>query len=227
MIALLVVALFATPSPPLARVHFAHGQELFARGSYKEALDEFSLANEASSHELPELYFNIAQCHRNLGQPRQAAAALERYLALRPDAEDRRQVRTLIAHLRAPAATANEPPPRVDEPPPVETAEPVTATTPPPAAAPVAAPVTERGERSERKRGNAEPVATPTALPVLVAAPPPPPPRAHRKRLWLWLGLGAAAVGAGLAVGLGVGLGTTHGGLPMLGSAATFDTRKP
>lgn len=218
MSALLAIVLFAAPTPP-GRAHFLKAQELFGQEKYREALVEFSAANETSPREIPELYFNIAQCHRNLGQPRQAAAALERYLTLKPDARDRREVRALIARLRVtPPLERGEPEPAPPEPSPPAIA-PASASAPPSPSPSIDPPI--------------EPAPVePVALPAPVLAPRPeaaPPPRKSRKALWIAIGVAGGVIAAGLGLGLGLGLPSSHSAAmpaaPMLGSAATFDTR--
>jgi tetratricopeptide (TPR) repeat protein len=232
--ALVFIVLFATPTQA-ARVHFERAQSLFKQEEYRQALDEFAAANESSDREVPDLYFNIAQCLRNLGQPRQAAIALERYLSLRPDAPDRNDVRELIARLRVnPPATA-----------PVTTVE-----AEPSVPVPEERPVAEKRPAAASSSTDA-PTPTTARLPLArpVLAPLPPPPRARHRltaRDWIGIGVGTAgAVGLSLALGLGLGLATGAPGMahtsvapttsmpmpglaagpPMLGSAGTFDTR--
>ena len=96
---MLTIVLLAAPSEAVSRVHFVKAQKAFAQHDWRHALDEFTAASEAAPTELPDLWFDIAQCHRNLGHPRLAVAAFERYLALKPDAPDREQVRALIVSL--------------------------------------------------------------------------------------------------------------------------------
>ncbi|MGZ3443744.1 MAG: tetratricopeptide repeat protein, partial [Polyangia bacterium] len=97
--AVLTIVLLAAPSEAVSRAHFAKAQKAFAQHDWKRALDEFAATSEATPTELPDLWFDIGQCHRNLGHARQAVAAFERYLALKPDAADRDKVRTLIVAL--------------------------------------------------------------------------------------------------------------------------------
>src|SRR4029077_19719648 len=93
--AILTIVLLAAPSEALTRVHFAKAQKAFAAHEWRHALDEFAAASEAAPEGLPDLWFDIAPCHRNPGHPRLAVAAFERYLALKPDAPDRERVRSL------------------------------------------------------------------------------------------------------------------------------------
>jgi hypothetical protein len=213
MAAVLTIVLLAAPSEVVSRAHFAKAQKAFAQHDWRRALDEFTATSESTPTELPDLWFDIGQCHRNLGHARQAVAAFERYLVLKPDAPDRDKVRTLIVALgghvsddapAAPALAVAAP----DEP---ATA---TATSAPAEPKPLVASV-----------------ATSASLPLVPAADAPPPKPHRRWKLWTGVAVGVALVAVG--VGLGVGLGTANGTsgnappamLPSLGSSATFDTR--
>jgi len=209
--AVLTLVLLAAPSETLSRAHFAKAQKLFAQHDWKHALDEFTGAVESAPAELPDLWFDIAQCHRNLGHSRQAAAAYTRYLLLAPDAPDRDKVRALIVSLGG--KPPDDPPPPVAEPA-IAPAPPVVEAAPPPVVTPAAS----------------QPAVTAAALPLVPPADAPPPPRAHRHwKVWTGVAVGVALVAVG--VGLGVGLGMPSSSpasmpaLPSLGSAATFDTR--
>jgi tetratricopeptide (TPR) repeat protein len=198
------------PSAAIARIHFSHGQRLFQQHDYRRALEEFTTAAESSPTEVPDLWFDIGQCHRNLGHARQAVAAFERYLVLKPDAADREKVRTLIVALGGRVAAVEvTPAPLVIAPPPDEP-------TPTPSLTPA------------DPKPDAAAIAAPAAVPLIPPADAPPA-RPHRRwKLWTGVAVGVALVAVG--VGLGVGLGTSGGGgssaaPPMLGSAATFDTR--
>ena len=107
MAAVLTIVLLAAPSEAVSRAHFAKAQKAFAAHDWRRALDEFTSAGEAAPDELPDLWFDIGQCHRNLGHPRLAVAAFERYLALKPDAADRERVRGLVVALGGRPATAS------------------------------------------------------------------------------------------------------------------------
>ena len=220
MAALLTIVLLAAPSEVVSRAHFVKAQKAFSQHDWRHALDEFTAAGESAPSELPDLWFDIGQCHRNLGHTRQAVAAFTRYLELAPDAGDREKVRALVVSLGGK-------PPADDSP-----ATPAAAAAPP-GPAPIAAALTDLAPAAATSSApvDAAPAVADRALPLVPTndAPPPPPKKVHRHwKLWTGLAVGAAAVALG--VGLGVGLGTSSGGsptqpLPALGSAATFDTR--
>ena len=239
--ALLTIVLTAVtagaPSEAASRVHFVKAQKAFAQHDWRRALDEFTAAGEAAPAELPDLWFDIGQCHRNLGHARQAAAAFTRYLELKPDAPDRDKVRSLVVALGgklpaddAPGAAAAAAPTAPSPSPPSPSSSPSPSPSIDPA--PAAAAVATASSPTPAADATATTVAT-SALPLVPAADTPPPaPKPHRRwKLWTGVAVGVALVAVG--VGLGVGLGTAPGGggatmppaVPSLGSAATFDTR--
>jgi tetratricopeptide (TPR) repeat protein len=80
-----------------AKRHFAKGEKLFALGRFDEALAQYEQAFEAKP--LPGFLFNIAQCHRNMGDVDQAIFSYRKYLRLQPDADNREAVERLIEEL--------------------------------------------------------------------------------------------------------------------------------
>jgi tetratricopeptide (TPR) repeat protein len=189
LLALLVLAVrpaaaTAQPAPAAAaeldaaRALFRRAEAEYVAGRHAEALALYRAAHAVVAE--PKLLFNIAQCHRALGQYQQAIDVLRQYLAAR-DAEDTQAsgrlgavcvattcIETLIDELerRQAAVAALEPGPAV----------------PPPAEAAVAV----------------ESARTDSALP---AAPP-----ARRtpiyKRWWFITGAAAAVVAAGVTTAL-------------------------
>ncbi|MCU1278488.1 MAG: hypothetical protein JWM53_2034 [bacterium] len=214
MAAVLTIVLLAAPSEAVSRAHFGKAQKAFAQHDWRRALEEFTATSESTPTELPDLWFDIGQCHRNLGHARQAVAAFERYLALKPDAPDRDKVRTLIVTLGGHVSDDSAPPPA-----PVVVAAP-DEPMPGPSIAPDPKPIVAT-------------TAAPASVPLIPPADSPPPAPHRRWKLWTGVAVGVALVAVG--VGLGVGLGTANGsgssgtmvpaGVPSLGSSATFDTR--
>ena len=202
------------PSASLARIHFAHGQRLFRDHDYRRALDEFTTAAEASPAEVPDLWFDIGQCQRNLGHARQATLAFEHYLALAPDAPDRAKVQAMIVQLGG----------RIVDSAADEAASRATVTTPPTLAAPEAA--LAANAATTMAPVESSPAALAPAVTTLTASAPLPA-RSHRRRWLVWGGIAGGVVLSGVAIGLGVGLSETHASsaTPALGSAGTFDTR--
>jgi len=129
-----------------AKAELARGQQLFDEANHAEALLAFEAAYAA--YPAPEFQYDIGLCHERLGHTEAAIAAFEAYLAAKPDAADRLDVRHRIAALRArlpPPPPPNEPERKVPEPVPTPTKA-KTIESPP---APVdIAPVRERGLRA-------------------------------------------------------------------------------
>jgi hypothetical protein len=259
MMALVLAVLLAAPqtmlavpsvglAAPAAALHFSRAQKLFAQGRYRDALDEFTAASEAAPREVPDLWFDIGQCHRNLGNARQAVAAFRRYLALRPDAPDRARVVAMIERLGgsiddlpdAPATPTGSPgstgtvalvsavSPAPDPAPPV--LAPGEGPSPPTTTLPGASDIPAAGPRAE--------ASSSSSLALIPAdGRASPPPTTKRRRTWpIWVGV-ASAVATAAAVGIGVGVAygsPSHPAMtPMpgsmgstsLGTNVTFDTR--
>jgi tetratricopeptide (TPR) repeat protein len=85
------------PATRAAKRHNERAEKLFALGKFSEALGEYQEAYDAKP--LPGLLFNIGQCYRNLGEYDQAIFSFQKYLKLKPDAENREQVEEYITDL--------------------------------------------------------------------------------------------------------------------------------
>ena len=170
----------AADSRALARASFVSGTSHYDLAEYQQALVDFKEAYRNVPD--PTFLFNIAQCHRQLGQNDDAIRFYSTYLSKVPQAPNQREVRAMIVKLEKLSAEqhAAAPPPPTTPPvvAPVETPPPVVAT---------------------------PPVVTAAPAVVVVAAPPPPRTTPLYKRWWLWTAVGGA-VAIGLGVGLGVGL---------------------
>jgi tetratricopeptide (TPR) repeat protein len=80
-----------------ARAHYKAGAAYYQRGKYVDAIREFQASYELSRK--PEILYNLAQCHDKLGQRAKVAEYLRRYLAGKPNADDREQVEAWLSHL--------------------------------------------------------------------------------------------------------------------------------
>jgi len=176
-----------------ARAHSDLGAVAFERGRFREALVEYEKAYEAAP--IPELLYNIGRCHEGLRETAEAIAAYRRYLAARPDAEDRAELEAHVAELerasRSPSSEAAPAPPP----------KPAPATTAPESPKPVIAPA--------------------RAIPLVGSAPEREPRTPLYKRWWLWSAVSAVAIGAGLGIGLGVALHPSAAGTSFPGVQAT------
>ncbi|NLY93124.1 MAG: tetratricopeptide repeat protein [Myxococcales bacterium] len=98
-----------------ARLHFQAGAKEFEAGRYEAALASFSAAYELSGR--PELLYNIALCHEELGRYGEAADHLRRYLdevenvPQRTALERRIEILRKAAAAQAQQASQAEPPP--------------------------------------------------------------------------------------------------------------------
>jgi tetratricopeptide (TPR) repeat protein len=161
-----------------ARQAFTEGRQHFDLGEYKEALASFKEAYR--DFEDPTFLFNIAQCHRQLGDKEQAVKMYRTYLAKRPDAPNAEEVRHTIATLQEELdkerASRASPPTGTLSP----GEAPPAATTPPTAAQPTAAATTPAPEAEH-------------GTPVY-------------KKWWLWTIVGVVVVGAAVGTGVGIAL---------------------
>jgi len=184
----------AVENKPAARAAFQNALRHYNLSEFSEALASFKEAYR--NYPDPSFLFNIAQCHRQLGQKQDAVRSYRAYLREAPTVANRTEVEQLIASLeqsiREERATMSRPPTGAMAPgsqgPPTETApaEPppaATAAVPPPEAAPVASVETQ-------------------------ATPPAKQDKPIYKKWWLWTAVGAVVV-VGVGVGLGVGLSQT------------------
>jgi hypothetical protein len=82
------------------------GETAYSLGRFQEAIGHFERAYLA--HPSPAFTFNIAQCHRQLKNCESAAFFYRRYLSMKPDANNRREVERFIAEMEAMCAKARE-----------------------------------------------------------------------------------------------------------------------
>ena len=82
-----------------AKALFAMGNQHYNLGEFTQALEAYKLAYRIKP--LPAFLFNIAQCHRKLGQHREAVAMYQSYLVGVPDASNKALVESLIGESQA------------------------------------------------------------------------------------------------------------------------------
>ncbi|HEX6838306.1 MAG TPA: PEGA domain-containing protein, partial [Polyangia bacterium] len=88
-----------TPEAAAAKVHYDKAQELYATGSYDEAIAEYEEAYRLKPH--PNVLYNIAQAYERLLDYAQSVVWFERYLAEAPkDAVERPIVENRLRILR-------------------------------------------------------------------------------------------------------------------------------
>jgi tetratricopeptide (TPR) repeat protein len=184
-----VTALAVEPPRPASQEEKAKAREHYQKGlthydlkEYAEALSEFKDAYRLVQD--PAFLFNIAQCHRKLGQNVEALDFYRNFLRRSPNAPTRPEVERRIQEVERELA-AHPPPPITERPPPpVEPPPPLVP--PPPNLTPPPMP---------------PPRATESA-PTLVATPLPPPESQERpvyKRWWFWTAIALVAAGGAAA----------------------------
>src|SRR5215510_13273564 len=93
----------ADPKAEQARAHFQQGDTYFKLDKYANALQEFEQAYLAKQD--PSFLYNIAQCHRLMGNRVEAIRFYKRYIADAPTASNRpvaeKHIRDLEAALGA------------------------------------------------------------------------------------------------------------------------------
>lgn len=157
-----------------ARALYKQAQGSYDLGQFEEALKGFSAAYQRK--ELPGFLFNIAQCHRQLGNHERAIFFYRRYLDLSPKRpKNADQVEELIAQAQAKVVAEKEAKQRQEE----------------------AARRAAELEAQRLARVDLTPKVAPKAEPVAPA--PSPAPAASKPSLltrwWVWAGVGALAAG--------------------------------
>lgn len=183
-----------------ARVKFSEGNAAYEQGKFREALKFFEAAYELAP--LPGFLFNVAQCHRQLGDFSQAASAYRRYLSLsEKEPANAAMVKDLIAEMDSKArqqtasrtavgksvASAKATPKDRPEAASAKSAELRDGVKP----ATAKRPLDIRTSRSMAIEQNTLP---PAAVP---GAPTPEVQQPVTRKWWLWAGVGAAALVAG------------------------------
>jgi tetratricopeptide (TPR) repeat protein len=162
-----------------ARAAYKSGVHHYDFGEYREALADFKTAYQ--HHEDPSFLFNIAQCHRQLGEREEAVRVYRSYLRNAPDAANASEVRQMIARLEQQIETTNSKPPVA----PAQSTSPML-------------------ERSRDATPRASPILANPNSPAVSPAHAATTGKPIYKRWWLWTVVGVAA--AGVAVGAGIAL---------------------
>ncbi len=183
----------AFADPARARAHFDLGKRYFEVDEYGKAIEEFKAAHVEEPD--PAFLYNIAECHRHMGQNKEALVFYRRFLLLSPpNAPARPSVEKRVAALQAAMRGAADAPPA-----------------PGAASGPAGAPA-PAGAAAPEARASAPAPAAPVA--VALAAPAPgmpaaspvdlreqatPAPRADTSRPfykspWFYVAIGAAVV---------------------------------
>lgn len=187
-----------------AKVHYDQGTVHFNLDEWPQAIQEFKAAYRL----FPDAIFlyNIAQCHRKIGDAAEALSFYKKYLRERPDAPNRSEVEKRIDELeaaRAAQSQSREAPPAGLAPPNLPTsaapseppAVPAPGPAPPePAAAPPAQPPPALGTAAPPVPARTE-AAWPGAD-VTTTAPAPAESGSILRKWWFWTGVGVVVAAA-------------------------------
>lgn len=185
-----------------ARQHFAEGTVAYDLGEFQKALQAYGEAYRLAPR--PALLFNVAQCHRQLGQYERAAFFYRRYLYLAgQDADDAGLARELLAEMEQKAASKGtrlasraSDAPVLARPESRPQAEPSRPRAEAKSAEKRDAPVASRpSEKKADARAPDDERAAEMLQPTPVAAPTVKQEREPlTRKWWLWAGVGAAAL---------------------------------
>jgi tetratricopeptide (TPR) repeat protein len=198
---LLVAVLAARPAVAASNEEKAKARELYQAGlvhydlkEYAEALKSFKDAYRVVQD--PAFLYNIAQCHRRLGQNPEALDFYRNYLRRSPSAPNRaeveRRIQEIEREIQQAEKTGRPPPPPVN--PPKETVPPPPVLTAPPPDAHAAPPPAATGVTS---------APPPAAVDFSTTPQPEQGSGGVLTRWWFWAGVGAVVIGA-VAIGLAV-----------------------
>jgi hypothetical protein len=182
-----------------ARDHFQQGQRLYTVSRYREALEQFK--NAFLAVEDPVFLYNIAQCHRLLGEKGEAARFYRRYIEAAPNGSERSRAEKWISELESTPDTAPAPVSPVAPAPGMTAPKPATPVAPPPTGG-TPPPITAASPPPMGSGPNLEPppVTGEPAPGLNLTAPPPADsePRPIYKKWWFWAGVGAVVVVGGV-----------------------------
>jgi len=186
----------ATPSKEKAeaKLHYDQGTVHFNLDEWPQAIEEFKAAYRLYPDAI--FLYNIAQCHRKLGNATEALSFYKKFLRERPDAPNRSEVEKRIEELddaRAAQAKSREAPPAGVTPP--------SLAAPSPAATPVAAPAQTPALGTAAPPVAARTDFAPPGADVTTSAPAPGEAGSGSilRKWWFWTGVGAV-VAAGAIV---------------------------
>ena len=200
LVALLLVsgwpARAADPRLDSARAHSQEGDAYYKLEKYANAITEYEQAYLAKPD--PSFLYNIAQCHRLMGNGAEALKFYRRFLKDAPSAPNRAIAEKHIKDLEDSGSRGTQPPFSITPPPssPVAPA-PAGPTTEPPLAPLPSSPTTASGTLSPSSNPLA-PTSTPVSTtPTVENGAVPAQSESHPiySRWWFWAGVGAVVVG--------------------------------
>jgi hypothetical protein len=213
---LLLATLAQADNRQMARDFYKEGSRLYDVTDYRGALEAFKKAYV--NYEEPTLLFNIAQCHRYLGEKSEAVVFYKNYLRKSPNAPNAEDVKGLIAELES----ALDQERRAKTAPPAGTLGPGQSRS-----------ASSKPEKKSEPKTAAKPPEKPPEKPLFETSPvvetvpttPAPAPQKDQpliKKWWLWTAVGGGVVVIALAVGLGVGLSQGDSPYPATNTSTVF-----
>jgi tetratricopeptide (TPR) repeat protein len=191
----------ADPRLDSARAHSQEGDSYYKLEKYANAITEYEQAYLAKPD--PSFLYNIAQCHRLMGQGAQAIKFYRRFLKDAPTAPNRAVAEKHIRDLEE-ASPGTQPPPGPSShvpssrtPPVAPTPLPVTPPTEPPLV-PLPSSPTSGGPGLNPTFGPLAPTSTPVSTtPIVENSTTSTPSDSHPiySRWWFWATVGAVVVG--------------------------------
>jgi tetratricopeptide (TPR) repeat protein len=178
----------ADPRTETAREHSAQGDAYYKLEKYSNAIGEYEQAYLAKSD--PSFLYNIAQCHRLMGQNAEALNFYRRFLRDAPNAPNRPVAEKHIKDLEDASHATLEPPPVAAAP----------SAPPPPPAAPSPATSPASATTAPTLALSAPPPTTAPAsdmAPIGDAGAVSSPTESHPiyTRWWFWTAIGVVAAG--------------------------------
>jgi tetratricopeptide (TPR) repeat protein len=185
----------ADPRLDSARAHSQMGDSYYKLEKYQNAIAEYEEAYVAKPD--PSFLYNIAQCHRLMGQGAEAIKFYRRFLKDAPTAPNRAVAEKHIRDLEeaSPGPSPTAPPPASASRPPVIAPAPVSVIPPPepPPASLPSSPTSPSPAFNPLVPTSAPMSTTPTVENGTSSTPPESHP--IYSRWWFWAGLGAVVVG--------------------------------
>jgi tetratricopeptide (TPR) repeat protein len=201
LVALLLVSQGAEAAPTardkrIARQEYQRGKRAFDKKAYGKALEHYRRAYQRLP--LSGLLFNIAQCHRNLGNKREAAHFFRLYLSKQPNARNRGAVESLLRNLQSDLEKQRLAEKRAAERRAAEQRAEQRAAEQRAAEQRAAEQRAAERRDAERRAAGKQPTSQQVRADLIKTPPPKRPSRPFYKRWWFWTGV-AAVVGGGVA----------------------------
>jgi hypothetical protein len=205
-----------------AKAHFKAAEIHFSLGEFKPALEEYRKAYQLRP--LPALLFNMAQCHRHLGELERAAFLIRRFLETSSSETQQHQAEVVLQQVEAALQKKQKEKPEAAPSPGVRPGSSVSGISVPSSSSlPIAAKRSSSFSRSIAAPAFAaaagitrEPSSTAASITQPVVAPPP-----LYTRWWFWTLVGTVVVGTAASVGVAA----TRGEDPPSGTLAPVDYR--